>query len=374
MEKEQKEISDLCEKLKRLVGNSETIKKFGNREIQGIEKIDQLIAEQKILELQKFDFRDELLEVIFCHSCKKLDKVEQNSRYIVEYISEEIEDKKCNVVQKTAFGKKWAKKNREYHFNFDYEQSALSMYIFAKTIVLQYFDEDKMVGDFGISRREPSPYNYIIKKNDDKHEGQFKGDYIGDVMNSWATILEEFPADFWGDYFGEKCPNTGLELWEYLSNGENYKYGKLKKPLPLYITDFLDVVYTIGNFIPLPQNRNKYEDYWDLFLAGVYNYFHSEKVINIEELSDIYINWLKNCYEEGENGWNEFVERNYMQPFVKELEDGNFGEPLELWDGHFNGEMLPNEEWQFKQFFVNARERILARGWLIAEALIKNAE
>lgn len=365
MEKEQKEISDLCKKLMQLVGDSETIKKFGNREIQGLEKIDQLIAEQRILELQKFDFRDELLEVIYKNSCESSKTICRNA-YINEYKSKIIGDKECNVVQKTAFGRKWANP-----FDYDYEQSALSMYILGETIVPKYFDEDKGMHDISIQKRstEPKGYNYkIIYQYKDKEKNS---DGIGDVMNSWATTLKKFLGEYGKDYFEGDVPREGIALWEYLSNGENYKYGKLKKPLPLYITDFLDVVYTIGNFIPLPQNRNEYKDYWDLFLAGVYNYFHSEK----EELSDIYINWLKNCYEEGENGWNEFIERNYMQPFVKDLGDKKYGEPLELWDGHFNSEKTcPNEEWQFEQFFVNAKVRILRRGKLIAEALINNAK
>lgn len=60
-----------------------------------------------------------------------------------------------------------------------------------------------------------------------------------------------------------------------------------------------------------------------------------------------------------------------MEPFVKKDGD-NFGEPYELWDGHFNGEILPKEESQFEQFFVNAKVRICKRGELIAKKLIEN--
>lgn len=387
MGEEQKEISDsLCGQLKEIVGDPKE-----NRESQGLKKIDDLITEKNILELQKFDFRDEILEVVFYKGCvllkkddcnkdyinKKVKKKEVYKNYIAEYVSEKIGDKKCNVMKKTAFGKKWpTNEDKEKKLDYDYDSSSLSTYVFCKTIIPKHLTNP--------NTKCSVDKNYVIelqKSDEETNDSNKSYDFKlrGDTMNSWATTLKKFLGEYGKDYFEGDVPREGIALWEYLSNEENYKYGKLKKPLPLYITDFLDVVYTIGNFIPLPQNRsNLYCDYWDLFLAGVYNYFHSEKVINIEELSDIYINWLKNCYEEGENGWNEFVERNYMQPFVKDLGDKKYGEPWELWDGHFDGaankKLHPKKEEQFKQFFVNARERILARGWLIAEALINNAK
>lgn len=48
--------------------------------------------------------------------------------------------------------------------------------------------------------------------------------------------------------------------------------------------------------------------------------------------------------------------------------------PYELWDGHFNGSKMPKKEWQFEQFFVNAKIRILERGELIADTLVKEQE
>lgn len=60
-----------------------------------------------------------------------------------------------------------------------------------------------------------------------------------------------------------------------------------------------------------------------------------------------------------------------MEPFVK-INGDNFGEPYELWDGHFNGDKFPPKEPQFEQFFVNAKVRICERGKLIAKKLIEN--
>lgn len=348
---------------------SEKRQHTSNRESQGLAIFDQLIKNEKVLELQNFDFRDEILETIFSDYCTETVKEEKDKQYIVDYICQGIGDKKCNVLKKTAFGKKYAKgkeekgkEEKEKGIDFDYDRSNLSTYVFCKTILRHIDTKLKVVrGKKGPYGAEVAMENYSLS---------------GETMNSWATTLEKFFKAYWKEYYVEDFPGVGKPLWEYLSQGENYKYEKTKKPLPLYITDFLEVVYTIGNFIPLPKNRpNLYSDYWDLFLAEIYNYFYPKgKIGNYVKVSSDpdYNEWLKTYYGDEKQRWNAFVERNYMQPFVEKLEGEGYGKPLELWDGHFNGKLLPDEEWQFEQFFVNARIRILRRGWLIANALIEN--
>lgn len=159
--------------------------------------------------------------------------------------------------------------------------------------------------------------------------------------------------------------SRGFARIEYLCD---YKEG-----LPGYISDFMDIVYTMGNFIPLPKNRpNLFCDYWDLFMVGIYNYFYPKDAINDKEnqpykLPQIYTEWLENNYK---RGWNQFVEKNFMQSFVEKKGNIEYGRPFELWDNHFGGDVLPKEKWQFEQFFVNAKVRILERGKRIAERLI----
>lgn len=363
-----KVTGSLAETIRKTVEASERRQAISDRESKGFEKFDQLIKGNNILELQKFDFREEILEVIYENNIKKAKDT--------MFVSEFKEINKNNVIQKTAFGKKWAvrktvdeDKDKE---DFDYDSSYLSAYVFSKTILRQCNCE------------------FIYRKKAYTLKIQCQEIWLsGDTMNSWATTLEKFLGEYGEDYFEGDVPRKGIALWEYLSNGENYKDEKLKKPLPTYITDFLDVVYTIGNFIPVPfveankefnrpRKNNSTQDYWDLALKVIYEWYKGntvlEKLVGKKEGNiELCAQWL-DLFGDGIDGWNEFVERNYMQPFVKELEDGNCGEPLELWDGHFNGEILPNEEWQFEQFFVNAKVRILRRGKLIAEALIKNAE
>lgn len=357
------------EKLK----DSEKRQGLSDRESKGFKKFDQLIEGNNILELQKFDFREEILEVIYENNIKKVKDT--------MFVSEFKEINKNNVIQKTAFGKKWAVGDKE---DFDYDSSYLSTYVFSKTILRQCNCES-------IDRKE----TYTVQI-----QCQEIG-LSGDTMNSWATTLEKFLGEYGKDYFEGDVPREGNKLWGYLSDGENYKYGKLKKPLPSYITDFLDVVYTIGNFVPVPfvktnkefnrpRNSNSTKDYWDLALKVIYEWYKGdtekqrknqilEKLVGKKEGNiELCAQWL-DLFGDGIDGWNEFIERNYMQPFVKDLGEKKYGEPWELWDGHFDAVAIkekphPKNEKQFKQFFVNARERILARGWLIAEALINNAK
>ena len=135
----------------------------------------------------------------------------------------------------------------------------------------------------------------------------------------------------------------------------------------------MKVVYTIGNFIPVPlhpsfntKRNNKVHDYWDLTLLAIYEYYRgngaeSKLAALFEE--DSVRNWLNSFGD-----WTNFVEKNFMNPFVEKHGD-LYGRPRELWDGHFNGIILPRTRGQFEQFFVNATVRILARGQLMAEAL-----
>ena len=371
-----KEVTDsLSETIRTKVQDSEKRQHTSGRESQGLENLDQLIRGKRVLELQTFDFRAEILEVIFSDYCAKIDK--KNEKYIVDYVCQGIGDKKCNVLKKTAFGKMRAlgfanvEGKKENETDFDYDSSNASSYVFAKSILKQYNN------------------GKICRKTAYGAKIQSQGIWLsGDTMNSWATTLNKFFKEYWEDYFDGSFPGEGDLLWEYLSRGENYEYGKLKKTLPLYITDFLEVVYTIGNFIPVPDGLNTgrnsiLSDYWDLTLLAIYNYLTNDREHKLFKdhtslwgLLDGNKEWLNPVEQEGIKAWNNFVVRNYIQSFVTEPINGNYGEPLPLWEEHFNldteGYSLPDKEQHFKQFFENARERILQRGWLIANALIEN--
>ena len=149
-------------------------------------------------------------------------------------------------------------------------------------------------------------------------------------------------------------------------------------PLPPYITKFLECVYTIGNFIPVPLVPNfntcrsgLCRDYWDLTLLAIYR--HYEK--NGEEKSEAWQELLSRegvrHWLDGYGSWDAFVEHNFLQDFVHK-ERVPYGKPKPLWRGHLDDEakVMPKED-QFEDFFTTATNWITARGKKIAGALVE---
>ena len=171
----------------------------------------------------------------------------------------------------------------------------------------------------------------------------------------------------------------------------------IDETLATCIVDFMQVVYTIGNFIPAPSAFQKRgscpsRDYWDLALAAIYHYYQSPDKIVCEDTDCTFIRpkpysvrWLLDGIKNAENckpwlncfeSWDNFVEENFMQPFLKNSEkvNGHYGPPDELWEGHFDCGGIPQREEEFQQFFTNATQRILARGEMIAKKVKETIE
>ena len=51
-----------------------------------------------------------------------------------------------------------------------------------------------------------------------------------------------------------------------------------------------------------------------------------------------------------------------MDDFVKITLFKKYGEPKELWDGHFTGTVLPKNKKQVEQYYSRASQWITARG------------
>lgn len=339
--------------------------------------------------IEEFDVREAVMEKV-CKDYKdgRLRKSKNRNSFVDSY-----QDKQNNnIVAIIALGKK-----ASYYFDYDYDASDWSTYIYCRTV----FKDKKTT----IYKQSESKYCRVICI--DKHW------FRGDTMNSWKTTLIEFFRLFGGGEdgylknleinkkrgknHGKWCipeDNPANDWLEFLINPENYND---KRTLPSYITEFMKVVYTIGNFVPVPPKEKPYnfnlgrnssvKDYWDLTLKKIYNYYVPDKHDPNKADSDkadsetpkwLNEDWLKE-FGDGQAGWDDFVEKNYMQPFVNKIENvqgAKYGMPYELWDGHFNSneKLLPKEEWQYEQFFVNAKVRILERGKLIAEDLLNGAE
>ena len=317
-----------------------------------LERIKDIIQKKTIDSLCRYDIRDHFL----FHTI--LPRMEEDCRI--------LRDKDENVLVRTCIGKTWA-----CGLDFDYDASMFSAYVFWKTMCAgEQKDED-----FWKTLSRKNQYEYTLSCSGSAVL------YRGDIMNSWRTTVNEFFRICGNDYIcghhGRLIPEGYGEWHHFLAVPENYK-----QDLPSYLVKFMEVVYTIGNFFPVPEGFNigrftPTKDYWDLTLLSIYKYYKGNgaesKLATLFE-KDAIRNWL-NCFD----NWDSFVEKNFMGPFfdesghLKELFIDKSGYPKELWEGHFSGCSLPQTPKQFEQFFVNATECILARGKLMANAL-KNPE
>lgn len=144
----------------------------------------------------------------------------------------------------------------------------------------------------------------------------------------------------------------------------------------------MDVYHTLGNFIPFPVGCNGPRaegdtmDYWDLTLLYIYKYYYEKSdalqhIYKDEKTRNKFKSWLDK-FGKGSDGWNNFVQINYMSAFVNKNKDGTYGEPIALWEGHFTdlNNPLPKLE-ECNDYFRNAAKCIEVRGKEMAEELFR---
>lgn len=213
------------------------------------------------------------------------------------------------------------------------------------------------------------------------------------IRTIYAILWDERYLDFRGFFIsGEtmNSANTTFNRYVQLSSYNKLKQGKgVLGTINLYysndefkmhlnsnnnLVEFINIYHTIGNFIPFPlgcnsprgYNNPRIEDYWDLTLKYIYDYYHGDK----NAIQNIYTNFeiekkFRDWLDEFGN-WETFIDDNYMSPFVYEN-----GKPKELWKGHFGGAVLPETINQCNEYFKNAYDWILARGELMVKELRK---
>lgn len=312
--------------------------KLENKILGILKKLQKMTAS----EMMRFDVRDYEFRQVVADALAEL-----------EADFEEYKNPSNNIVVKTAIGKKWAQSGM---LDFDYDAS-----LFANCVYLLAMFPNKA----------PSSLKLI---SDNVYRITFAGEnyYRGDTMNSWLTALNAF------------------------FNKRGYQYllipGFFEAHLLLeYITNFMTVVYTIGNFFPLPKalniprgSRAKSKDYWDLALLAIYQHYKKTEDEAYEpEFKKCTLEWVFGTKNEETcikwlcsfNSWNYFVEQNFLQDFVHEdKESGGYGRPKELWTGHFENQGNMPSGAQFSEFFTNASAWILARGARIAPEVKKQLE
>lgn len=239
-------------------------------------------------------------------------------------------------------------------------------------------------------------------------------DLRGDTMNSYATTVHGYIKNVWMQLPNNKANMIDKEIIRITSKrgnwGVNSKFKKnywedvilcnydyFQNVLPYDGTKYIRLNHTIGNFIPVPFvegggdfnsprgfDGSSY-DFWDLALMCIYNYYFSihDSTCNLkyphydlkwllgkDQNVDLCRNWL-DSFGSSASGWDTFVKQNFLQDFVEGEENDHYGLPKELWEGHFEGTVIPKKEEHYNDFFKYASERIEARGKKIAKK-IKN--
>lgn len=341
-----------------------------------------MLQKMSVSEMMRFDVRDYEFRRVVAET--RLESKEKSDALAADF--EEYENPSNNIVVKTAIGKKWAQSGM---LDFDYDASLFANCIYWLTM---FQDRSAILGLLDEEKKKESEYAITCNSIC----------YRGDTMNSWSTTLNEFCRKCGEPYIAgwngrdtlrDPRYNKYKEWYELLSVPQNYK-----QDLPEYITEFMDVVYTIGNFSPLPKTLNlprgswaKSKDYWDLALLAIYQHYKkTEDEAYKPEFAECTLEWVFDAENEETcikwlcsfNGWNHFVEQNFLQDFVHvDEENGGYGRPKELWNKHFEcrGEnatkkILPVENDEFSEFFTNASAWILARGARIAPEVKEQLE
>lgn len=121
---------------------------------------------------------------------------------------------------------------------------------------------------------------------------------------------------------------------------------------------FAGLTHSVGNFIVLPSKYNlvrgtarQVRDYWDLSLQMIHDLFYS-------------------VGDAGESAWRDFVKQFYLQPFVRQ-NDYSVGE---LWAGHLNGQIYPQNSVQVEEFYYRVNTLIEVRGKWITKILCEELD
>ncbi len=191
--------------------------------------------------------------------------------------------------------------------------------------------------------------------------------YRGDTMNSWQTTLDEF-IRIWGRDASRHNSGYINDRRLLLNTGRGPHHGKWRIPQDDPASDWVELLSDPDSY---NQRNTRSVLYYRIFEGCVYRwkfYSHSsERGLQQEEsegqfcrrllgfcASAVYryytrgdnredwtelfqeasvCRWLSG-YGDGQEGWNQFVERNFQQDFVNQ-EGSGYGQPKELWRGHF---------------------------------------
>lgn len=207
-------------------------------------------------------------------------------------------------------------------------------------------------------------------RNGEKYAHGSTDNFSGDTMNSAFQTLSAWLSQQGVTAGGRWSRRKLLAFCLGKAEGTDASFRGMTERSP-GAKAFLEAVYTLGNFIPVPpsfqaRGISASKDYWDLALACIYNYYAAgtrRPVITQSNGTPYTLEYLlpkdaKPCkaWLDAFATWQGFVEKNFLQAFV--AADGT---PKQLWNEHFSAPALPATA-QCEEFFANAAQWILARG------------
>lgn len=232
----------------------------------------------------------------------------------------------------------------EEKLRYEFALFFLRFKIISKKVLQNYFNEDSL--------SEYPEYNKSLRGK------KYNGDLSDIERLSWLILNLK------------KIRKMDLDLFENLER-------------------FAQLTHSVGNFIPVPEEFNngralkKTKDYFDLTLKCIHDYYLPIKPSegnNRAVLSQfLKVTAIDKCEKwlERFNGWDEFVEKNYLQDFVNEIclldapncKSSRFGEPKLFWKGHSLERPCPQVIEDVKDFLENVNVMIELRGARIYKAL-----
>ncbi len=219
--------------------------------------------------------------------------------------------------------------------DIDVSEWAVDMYS-EKYGFLKYAEKEKQVRNI-CGKEVNFKYKFQLSKGEDDV-------YIGDTIVSFGSILKQYVNI--DKLFEDNVKSISQVVNKFLNAPDVVIYRVDNR-----IKELAAMIRTKGNLIPIPMFFNVERsgiwancDHWDLVMFAVYNWYTDNK-------NDEHLKLLLNRYGNNKNidlsiryckqwlgnfkDWKDFVDSNYLQPYVDERY-----EPIELWEGHFNGRLL----------------------------------
>lgn len=195
----------------------------------------------------------------------------------------------------------------------------------------------------------------------------------GDVMNSfWTTYKQAL----------ESKP-TKKKIRGILADFEG-RHASVGQEVMGQLRIFARVNHTLGNFIPCQRgfNAGRYwptMDYWDLTLIFIRDWYLTKQQDQVRggAVPDTVFNagvlatcapWL-NFFGQGEEGWKNFVDKNFLQPYVKDDYDVR-----SFFDEHNFTHKLPKGEEELVECLLSMNASIIARGNLMLHEIAHSKE